>query len=94
MQACSGNLCAKFHTLSFINNIEKSGVLPIGFSSFLEDFSSFLNGLGFSSFLEGFSSFLEQHRTLYSISEEQSVTKLREIAKHLIRYGKYREMLI
>ena len=24
MQACSGNLCAKFHTLSFINNWEKS----------------------------------------------------------------------
>ena len=24
MQACSGNLCAKFHTLSFISNLEKS----------------------------------------------------------------------
>ena len=32
--------------------------------------------------------------TLYSISVKQSITKLREIAKHLIRYEKYREMLI
>ena len=32
--------------------------------------------------------------TLYSISVKQSITKLREIAKHLTRYEKYREMLI
>ena len=32
--ACSRNPCTKFHTLSFMNNWEKSGVLPIGFSSF------------------------------------------------------------
>ena len=32
--------------------------------------------------------------TLYSICVEQSITKLREIAKHLTRYEKYREMLI
>ena len=32
--------------------------------------------------------------TLYSISVEQSITKVREIAKHLTRYEKYREMLI
>ena len=32
--------------------------------------------------------------TLYSISVEQSITKLREIAKHLARYEKYHEMLI
>ena len=31
---------------------------------------------------------------MYSISVEQSITKLREIAKHLTRYEKYREMLI
>ena len=30
--------------------------------------------------------------TLYSISVEQSIIKLREIAKHLIRYEKYREI--
>ena len=35
MQACSGNLCAKCHTLSFINNLEKSDVVPIGFPSFV-----------------------------------------------------------
>ena len=32
--------------------------------------------------------------TLYSISLEQSITKLREIAKHIIRYEKYCEILI
>ena len=39
MQACSGSLCAKFHTLSFINNLEKSGVVSVGFSSFLVNLS-------------------------------------------------------
>ena len=33
------DLCTKFHTFSFINNREKSGVLPIGFSSFLVNLS-------------------------------------------------------
>ena len=32
--------------------------------------------------------------TLYSISVEKSITKLREIAKHLTKYEKYCEMLI
>ena len=32
--------------------------------------------------------------TLYSISVDKSITKLREIAKHLTRYEKYREMSI
>ena len=31
--------------------------------------------------------------TLYSISVEQSITKLREIAKHLTRYEKYCEII-
>ena len=35
MHTCSGNLCTKFHTLSFINNREISGVLLIAFSSFV-----------------------------------------------------------
>ena len=39
MQSCSGNLCAKFHTLSFTNNLEKSGILPVGFPSFLVNLS-------------------------------------------------------
>ena len=33
MHACSENLCTTFCTLSFIINWEKSGVLPVGFSS-------------------------------------------------------------
>ena len=39
MQAHSGNLCAKFHTFSFINNLEKLAVLSIGFSSFVVNLS-------------------------------------------------------
>ena len=39
MYACSGNLCTNFHTLTFINNSQKSGVLPTGFSSFLVNLS-------------------------------------------------------
>ena len=34
MHAYSGDLCTKFHTLSFINNGQKLDVLPMGFSSF------------------------------------------------------------
>ena len=34
MHACSGNLRTKFHTLSFINNGEKLGVLPVVFFQF------------------------------------------------------------
>ena len=40
MHACSGNLCPKFRILSFINNWEKSGVLLVGFSSFLVNLSN------------------------------------------------------
>ena len=40
MHGCSGNLCTKFHYLSFINNLEKLGVYPIGVSSFLVNLPS------------------------------------------------------
>ena len=39
MHACSGNLCTKFHTCTFIKNWEKLGDLPTGFSSFLVNLS-------------------------------------------------------